>query len=223
MRKVIAGVLILIVSATLLYGLKNKQSKNVKKEAAKMITLPKPDLENKATLMKALKMRQSNRSFSSKELSHQEISNLLWATNGTNRDNGKTTAPTLWNLDIYVALKEGLYLYNYKKHSLELKLDEDIREITGEQGFTSDAPLNLIFVVDYKDMTDSWVKSLGGKDLFAGNLVGYVSQNVYLYSAANNLSTVALAWFDQKKLKTKLKLSKTEKVILTQPVGYPGK
>ena len=213
MKKIVALCVVVFISLTLSAGKKDSNT----------IKLPKPDLKNSATLMTALKNRQSKREFSKKALPNQEISNLLWSANGINRKDGKTTAPAIWNLDLYVALKDGVYLYDYKNHALVRKFKKDIRDFVGKQDFTGDAPVNLIYVIDYKDMTQQWIESTGGKDFYAANLVGYVSQNVYLYCAANNMATVVLAWFDPIKLKKALKLSATERVILTQPVGYPKK
>ena len=100
----------------------------------KPIQLPPPQTEIGKPLMQALKLRQTSRSFSSKPLPLQELSNLLWAANGINRtDSGKRTAPTARNwqeVDVYVALPEALYLYEAKGHSLTLVVAKDLREAT---------------------------------------------------------------------------------------------
>ena len=74
-------------------------------------------------LMQVLKDRKSSRSFSPEKLPLQVLSNLLWAAFGVNRqESGKRTAPSAVNwqeIDIYVAMAEGLYLYNAKTHILE--------------------------------------------------------------------------------------------------------
>ena len=68
--------------------------------------------------MQVLADRSSSRSFSAEKLSDQELSNLLWAAFGINRsDTGKRTAPSAVNwqeIDIYVAIADGLYLYDAK-------------------------------------------------------------------------------------------------------------
>ena len=56
-------------------------------------------------------------------MSPQALSNLLWAAYGVNRPDGKRTAPSANNrqtIDVYVALAEGVYLYNAKEHRLDL-------------------------------------------------------------------------------------------------------
>lgn len=80
--------------------------------------------------MKALSDRHSDREYAAKELSLQDLSDLLWAANGINRPDGKRTAPSALNkqdIDIYVIMKEGAYLYDAKANSLQPML----KEITG--------------------------------------------------------------------------------------------
>ncbi|MBM4161948.1 MAG: SagB/ThcOx family dehydrogenase, partial [Ignavibacteria bacterium] len=62
------------------------------------IRLPSPQTEIGKPLMQALKLRQTSRSFDSKPLPLQELSNLLWAADGVNRpESGKRTAPSAMN------------------------------------------------------------------------------------------------------------------------------
>ncbi|MBU1913200.1 MAG: nitroreductase family protein [Candidatus Omnitrophica bacterium] len=191
-------------------------------EELKPVELSAPQMDRGKLLMQALKERQSNRDFSDKELPLDVISNLLWAASGVNRpDSGKLTAPTAKNwqeIDIYVAMQKGLYLYNPKKHILEPVVAKDIREFTGLQGFTAGAPLDLIYVVDYS-RTDGDEKDGG---YYSGVDTGFVSQNVYLFCASEGLATVVLGSIDKPTLAKIMNLRKDQKIILTQPVGYPG-
>jgi nitroreductase len=50
---------------------------------------------------------------------------------------------------------------------------------------------------------------------------GYISQNIYLYCASQNLVTVAVGWLKRDAVSKLLKLNKEQKVMLVQPVGYP--
>ena len=100
-------------------------------------------------LMQALKERKSTREFSPSQLPLQVLSDMLWAADGINRPaSGYRTAPSAMNLqeiDIYVARKDGLYLYDASGNILKPILAGDIRALTGRQPFVSEAPLNLIF------------------------------------------------------------------------------
>jgi SagB-type dehydrogenase family enzyme len=192
-------------------------------EENKEIKLLEPRTSGGRPLMEVLKDRKSIRSFSNKELSLQELSNLLWAAFGINRpEEGKRTAPSAMNkqeIDIYVAKKDGLYLYNAKKNVLIKILDEDIRGDTGGQDFVKDAPLNLVYVADYSKMGGTSQES---KDLFSAANTGFISQNVYLYCASEGLGTVVRGWMEKEKLHKKMRLKENQKIILAQTVGYPA-
>ena len=126
----------------------------------KPVKLLKPQTDGGKPLMQALKARKSSRVFSNKKLSPQVLSNLLWAAFGVNRPlagekTGKRTAPSACNwqeIDIYVALAEGLYLYDPKASILKPLLAKDIRAAAGRQKFTEDAPVNLIFIANLAKM-----------------------------------------------------------------------
>src|SRR5512132_4414253 len=88
---------------------------------AKSIQLPPPQKSGGKPLMQALAERQSNREFTAQALPPQLLSNLLWAAAGVNRPDGRRTAPSARNwqdIDIYVTLPDGVYVYDYKLHIL---------------------------------------------------------------------------------------------------------
>jgi len=191
------------------------------KDDSKSIQLPSVNLELDYSLMQALKQRKSDRGFSDKELSLDMIANLLWAANGINRDNGKRTAPSAFNhqeIDIYVAMKKGVYFYNPSKNILEFISGKDIRAITGRKKFTQEAPINLIYVANFAKMKRGTTEE---KTILAATDVGFVSQNVYLFSAANDLATVILGGVEKEKLAAAMNLTNAQIVLYTQPVGYP--
>ncbi|HNS49528.1 MAG TPA: nitroreductase family protein, partial [bacterium] len=117
-------------------------------------------------------------------------------------------------IDIYVAMARGLYLYNAKEHRLDPVLAEDIRTVTGAERLVKDTPVVLVFVADYARMS-------GNKDLYSATDTGYISQNVYLYCASEGLATVVLGTVNREALAGRMKLRPDQKIILTQPVGYP--
>jgi SagB-type dehydrogenase family enzyme len=194
----------------------------VRAQELKPIQLPPPQLDIGKPLMQALKLRQSTRSFASKPLPLQEVSNLLWAADGINRpESGKRTAPTAMNwqeVDVYVVLKDGAFLYDPKLHSLNPINSDDLREVTGRQPFTKEAPVNLVYVSDRARMSRA---SDEDKMLWGGADVGFIAQNVYLYCASQGLAVVVRGMVDREKLTTALKLRPEQKIILAQTIGYP--
>lgn len=179
------------------------------------IVLPEPKLDSTVTLFEALNKRESVRDFLDKELSNENLSELLWAAFGVNRkDKGMRTAPSAHNaqeINIYVALKTGVYIYDAFSNKLVKHIDEDIRKYCGKQGFVKDASAVLIYVADI---------SKKGINEYIEVDTGFISQNVYLYSAAKGLNTVILGWVDRDKLSKKLNLSENLKITYTQPVGH---
>jgi len=194
-------------------------------EPLKPMVLPAPQVEKGRPLMQVLKDRQSRRDISpDKQLPLQELANLLWAACGVNRpDSGKRTAPTAVNwqeIDIYVAMANGLYLYDAKAHQLTPVLNEDVRSLAGKQSFVQTAPVVLIYVADEARMghgTDH------DRAFYSATDTGFVSQNVYLYCASEGFATVVIGMVDKPALAVKMKLRSEQKVMLTQPVGYPAK
>lgn len=188
-----------------------------------IVQLPAPQTEGGKPLMTALKERQSMRSFSEQKLSEQTLSDLLWAAFGINRpETGGRTAPSAMNMqetDIYLALEEGLYLYDAKSNTLKPVLEKDLRAATGKQKFAGEAPLNLIFVADYARIGDKLSKEAADK--YATVDVGYISQNVYLFCASEGLGTVVRNYFDEEKLSSLMQLDHRQRIILVQTVGYP--
>ncbi|MFO7880636.1 MAG: SagB/ThcOx family dehydrogenase [Bacteroidales bacterium] len=193
-------------------------------QKSEITELPEPDRTGGMPLMEALDKRQSSRDYDDKMLSDQQVSDLLWAAWGINRENGKHTAPSSRNkqeMEVYMSTAEGLFLYLPEKHALKKVFDKDIRAITGGQDFVDDAAVNLIFVADYRkageDVTADDYRSTSGTN------AGFMSQNVYLYCASEGLATVVRGWFDREKLHKTMQLEDFRDVILCQTVGFPAK
>jgi SagB-type dehydrogenase family enzyme len=191
-------------------------------EGPSTIQLPSPQKEGGKPLMSALSSRMSTRAFSGDKLQMQTMSNLLWAAFGVNRPDGRRTAPSAKNwqeIDIYVTTADGVYLYDATKNTLERLGTKDIRALTGTQPFVKDAPVNLVFVADYSKINAEGFD----KQLLVGADAGFISQNVYLFCAAEGLATVVRASIDRDALGKELKLKPQQNIILAQSVGYPKK
>lgn len=186
---------------------------------AQDIRLPEPKKSGGKPLMEALAERKSTREFSPEALSYQQISDLLWAGNGINRENGKRTAPSARNcqeIDIYVVLPEGIYLHDLKTNSLLLKKPGKFIQDLIMQEFDPEPPLLFIFVANYDKMGNMTPENM---EFYGATDCGYVSQNIYLYCASENLNTVVLGRIDREKIKQLIGFN--GKAILAQPVGRP--
>lgn len=190
----------------------------------KPIQLPAPQTEGGKPLMQVLKERKTTRTFSKQELPPQVLSNLLWAAFGINRaESGKRTAPSASNrqeIDIYVAMASGLYLYEAKEHVLEPVLAEDIRALAGTQEYVKDAPVNLIYV---DNNTRGKRRNEESRIFYSAADTGFIAENVYLFCTSEGLGTVVRGLVDRDALGKKMGLGPEQKVTLGQTVGYPAK
>jgi SagB-type dehydrogenase family enzyme len=187
------------------------------------ISLPKPHTEGGMPLMQALKARQSSREFSQEKLPLQVLSDLLWAAWGVNRPDGRRTAPSASNrqeIEIYLAMADGLYLYEAEPHRLKPVLAADIRAKAGTQPFVAEAPLNLIYVADYAKMGTAKPED---RPVWAAADTGFIGQNVYLFCASQGLAAVFRAMVDREALGKAMGLRPDQRITFSQTVGYPRK
>jgi nitroreductase len=182
----------------------------------KPIELPKPQVAGGMPLMQALSQRQTTRAFLDKPLPLQTLSNLLWAAFGVNRPReikaglGRT-APSAMNkqeVEIYVALADGVFVYDAEANRLRPVVAGDVRGKIGG-GAAAHAAVSLVFVADAK--LD-----------FAQVDTGFIGQNVYLFAASEGLNAWFYAFHGQDTAAI-LKLPEGKKALYGQSVGYPPK
>lgn len=212
----IHNVILLIMSLTLAPEMLSAQD----------IVLPAPNKSGGKPLMDALSERQSGRSFSDNDLPLQQLSDLLWAAWGFNREaEGKRTAPSSHNrqeMDVYVTLKSGLYLYDAASNALKQIHDRDIRALTGTQDFPALAPVNLVYVADLTKRGLREDQTITDTDLLSSWAnTGFMAQNVYLYCASEGLSCVIRAMVPREALAKEMNLTKSQVIILAQTIGKP--
>jgi SagB-type dehydrogenase family enzyme len=192
-------------------------------DARATIKLPAPDKRGGLPLMQALAKRRSSREFQRKPLPLPMLSSLLWAAFGVNRRGGGRTAPSAIDaqeIDVYVALPDGAYLYDAQAHALRLVAASDLRRITGYQDFVDEAPLDLVLVADHSRMR---MVPAAQRESYASAAAGAIAENVYLYAASAGLATVIRAWIDRAAIADALGLTHDQQVLLSQTVGYPLK
>jgi nitroreductase len=194
--------------------------KPVRALSATSIVLPPPQKQGGLPLMEALAKRRSSRDFAPDALPLPLLSELLWAAYGVNRADGGRTAPSALNaqeIDVYVALLAGAYVYDAAGHALHLVVANDLRRVTGYQDFVDEAPLDLVYVADHARMAGVPVVH---RDSYASAAAGAIAQNVYLFCASSGLDTVIRAWIDRSAIAAALGLSHEQQVLLSQTVGY---
>ena len=188
-----------------------------------VIRLTAVDMTIETTLMQALKDRASiphGGRFSPELISLEQLSSLLWAANGFNRDSLRT-APSAINaqdIDIYVCFDFGAYLYDAHENILTRVTEKDLRaEVAGFQEEWAHCPMFLVMVSDFS-------RFFRGDDATRLTMAtcdaSYVSANIGLYCAAANLATRPRMSADWDKLAVALNLKESQHGILNNPVGF---
>lgn len=196
MKKFILGVLVAMITTNSAQAL-NKQ-------------LPQPDKNGGMPLMEVLQQRRSGKFFVNKDIDDKTLSNILWAAYGTNDNEGRRTIPTAMNqkeLEIYVADKNGVWLYDADNNSLQQISAENILKAFSSQDYMENAPLVLIYTGD---------KESNYVEMHAGSAY----QNVGLYAASAGLNAVVRGYFDKEQVAKLIKLPENKKVIITQAIGW---
>jgi nitroreductase len=197
------------------------------------IVLMKSQTEGGKSVLAALQERRTNRNVRADKLPPQMLSNLLWAAFGVNRPSasfGKPgrTAPSASNsqeIDLYVALPEGVYLYEAIPHRLTPVAAGDFRARSG-RGAAATAPVNIFYVVDLaryvlQGNPDRSINDPEIQKSYYYCAVGLIAQNVYLFAASQGLA----AWFhncDKSNTAKEFKLRPDQRVLFAQTVGYPA-
>jgi hypothetical protein len=200
----------------------------------KPILLPKPETDGGKSVLAALKARRTTRNISAKELPPPVLSNLLWAAFGVNRESGSfgkpgrtaASASNSQEIDLYVALPEGVYLYEAIPHRLAPVVAGDFRGRAG-RGAAASAPVNIFYVVDltrYDTGPGQPDRRIGEPEMqksYYYTDTGLIAANVYLLAASQGLA----AWFHNcnKEATVKdFKLRPEQRVLFAQTVGYPA-
>ena len=127
------------------------------------IELPAPTEDGACSIHEALARRHTIRQIADRPLTLVQLSNLLWAACGVNRKEGPFGAPgktaasasNSQEVELYVALESGVYLYDAVMHWLAPVAAGDLRALAmnSHQGIESKAPVQLIYVVDLHRLT----------------------------------------------------------------------
>ncbi len=183
--------------------------------------LPSPDKKRKTkTVMETFADRHSTRSFADRELTPQDLSDLLWAAQGKNRNNGNLTAPTAMNrqeIRLYVFTDKDVSLYDPQTLQLKKVADGDHRDIVASrQEFAKTAPVSLVMVADMEKFgsTEPHAMQMAYVD------AGIVCENINLFCSAAGLVTVPRATMDHKAIQQLLGLTEKQFPVLNNPVGY---
>lgn len=194
-------------------------------EVVEVIELPSPRTAGELSLEEVLAARRSVREFTDDPLEMAELSQLLWAAQGLTAPWGGRTAPSagaLYPIEVYLAIREGVYHYLPEGHRLELLDRSDVRSPLAAaalgQEAVADAPAVMILTgvyarteAKYGDRAERYVQLEAG----------HVAQNVLLQAVALGLGAVPMGAFDDGAVKDVLRLPPDHDPLYLIPVGHP--
>ena len=226
--------LLCLVTILTVFGLgceksSNNASEGISQEQEMVVKLPEPRHDSDVSIEQSLLSRRSVRSFTSEPLTLQEVSQLLWATQGITDPLGRRTAPSagaLYPLEIYAVagnvqdLSSGVYKYEPEKHQLMRVMDGDMRdELAGAalgQGSVRGGAIAFVFTAVYERTTVKY----GDRGVRYVHIeVGHAAQNLCLQAIAMGLGVVTVGAFNDEQVAEVLNLPEDEKPLYILPVG----
>jgi len=232
-KKLLAAAIssVILISAIVWVALARKPGDETMPTNESMITisLPEPRRAGTISVEEALLQRRSIRRYSNEPLNPLEVSQLLWAAQGTTNPRGFRTAPSagaLYPLEMYVVIgnvtgmENGVYRYRPEHHDLTLVTIGDKRAALGSaalgQLWIRKAAIDIVFSAVYERTTKKY--GLRGAQ-YVHMEVGHAAQNVYLQAVSLNLGTCAVGAFDDGEVMKVVHMPDSEQPLYIMPVG----
>ena len=199
------------------------------------VYLPSPGQKGGMSLAEAIARRRSIRRFTPQPVSQSQLSQILWAAQGTSDASGRhRTAPSAgatYPLEIFVVcgtnciegIGGGIYHYNADSHSLTLRHKEDMRlelaRAALDQEFIYEAPVDIVICAVYERTLNRY----GARgERYVHMEAGHAGQNIYLQVTSLGLATVAIGAFYDEQVRNVLQLEEQYKPLYIMPVGKPA-
>jgi SagB-type dehydrogenase family enzyme len=193
------------------------------------IKLPRPRHNGGLSVEQALLQRRSVRDFKSGSLTLAEVSQLLWAAQGTTDPGGFRTAPSagaLYPLEIYIVVGQleelgaGVYKYIPFDHQLVRIAEGDKRRelstaALNQSWVKNNAALLVFSAVEYRT-----TQKYGRRGIRYVHIeVGHAAQNVFLQATALNLGAAVVGAFDDESVERIMAMPADEHPLYLMPIG----
>ncbi len=197
------------------------------------VVLPKPSLDGKVSVEKAIQQRRTIRDLKETPLSILQLAQLLWAAQGiTDPKGGGRSFPSggaCYPLDIYVivgkkgveGLGEGVYHYAPENHSIsslnKKDLHGEIASASLAQMWMAGAPVMFVITAEYRRITGRY----GDRGIrYAQIETGHVGQNLFLQAEALGLGAGIVGAFNDTEVVEVMGIPREHEPLLIMPVGY---
>ncbi len=194
-------------------------------EGMKTVELPKPKVKGGVSVEEAINKRRSVRSYSGRELTLDQASQLLWACQGmTGEGRGLRAAPSagaLYPLEIYLVKGDGVFHYLPEGHRMEEISAKDVRAaLTAAcfgQRYIEEAGLAIVISAVYERVSGKYgQRGVRYTDMEAG----HAAQNVFLQAEAMGLASLPIGAFDEEAVAKVIGAPSGHKPVYVLPVGY---
>jgi len=198
-------------------------------EQKTIIGLPEPRYDGNVSIEQSLLQRRSTRNYTNEPLKLHEVSQLLWAAQGTTDPRGFRTAPSagaLYPLELYVVvgnvenLATGTYKYKPSEHEIILVIEGDKRVDLAvaalSQSWVKESALTIVITAVYERTTVKY----GERGLRYVHIeLGHAAQNLCLQATAMDLGVVTVGAFNDERVSELLNLPDNEKPLYIIPIG----
>ena len=195
--------------------------------------LPSPRLDGPVSVEHAIHERRTRRSFTSRALHPDQLSQLLWAAGGITGQRGfKRAAPSagaLYPMDLYAvvgqdgvtSVESGIYRYEPVGHRLSLVAAGDQRAPVARaclsQMWMADAPLTLVITAEYARTSAKY----GRRGIrYALIEAGHIGQNIFLQAHSIGLGAGIVGAFHDGTLIDVMQIPSVHEPLSLMPVGY---
>lgn len=229
----IAAGLLLATGLALIAGTVTGEEAIVKNPpAVDMVQLPRPDFDGGMTLDQALLNRRSQRNFSERPLTLDQVGRILWAAQGVTSDRGFRTAPSagaLFPLEVYLVsgrtqdLAAGIYHYLPGAHQLRPVKSGDYRSDLARAALSQKSVATAAVSIVITDVSKRTTVKYGERgEQYILIETGHAAQNILLEAQALGLGAVPVGAFEQSRVHRLLGLSEGEQPLYIIPVGHPA-
>jgi len=198
------------------------------------ISLPPPSGKAAFPLEKAIALRRSTRAFLRTPIAIMQVSQLLWAAQGTTgKERGFRSVPSagaLYPLEVYLVVREngveelaaGVYHYEPSKHRMKKIRDGDhmgkLQEAALGQESIGMSAICIVISAVFSRTTPKY----GKRGLqYVHQELGAAAENVYLQATALGLGTVIMGAFTESAVSKTVGIGSDEVPLCLLPIGVP--
>jgi SagB-type dehydrogenase family enzyme len=201
-------------------------------QGAAAVKLPPPAHKGSMSVEEALSKRRTVRHFASRSLDINQVSQLLWGTDGVSDPRGLRTAPSAgatYPVDLYLVVGErgvatlaaGVYHYRPQDNALTLITPGELRPAVARaslnQSWMAEAPVIVVITGEYRRCMARY----GERGVrYTIMEVGHTAENLFLQAEALGLGAGIVGAFEDRAVTQVLKIPAQHEPLLIMPVGY---